>query len=255
MDDVKALAAALVAARLTGQAVHAVEPADLDAAYAAQARVALALRWFQAGPPRHWKSGGSSRESLQTHAPLPPVGVWASPADGRSAPGGLAWHLRGIEAEVALRLATDVTAERAASLDLTAACDLVDAMAVAIEIVDSRWLEGIAAPPLAKLADQQSHGALVLGAWVPFQSARDWAAQRCSVQIGGAAAVVHTGTHAMGGPACVLPAWLRHATRDGVTLPAGTVVTTGTWCGLPMAAAGEAVVVAFDGIGQARVQF
>ncbi len=35
---------------------------------------------------------------------------------------------------------------------------------------------------LAKLADQQSHGALVLGDWIAFE-ARDWATQTCRVRI------------------------------------------------------------------------
>ena len=58
----------------------------------------------------------------------------------------------------------------------------------------------------------------------------------------------------MGDPTFVLPAWLRHATHDGGVLQAGTVVTTGTWCGLPMAAAGDRVVADFPGIGTAAVQ-
>jgi 2-keto-4-pentenoate hydratase len=63
-----------------------------------------------------------------------------------------------------------------------------------------------------------------------------------------------TGTHLMADPAFVLPAWLRHATRDSAVVGAGTVVTTGTWCGLPMAQAGDWVEVVFDGIGSAAVQ-
>jgi 2-keto-4-pentenoate hydratase len=35
---------------------------------------------------------------------------------------------------------------------------------------------------------------------------------------------------------------------------AGTVLTTGTWCGLPMAAAGDRVMAEFPGIGSAEVQ-
>ena len=48
--------------------------------------------------------------------------------------------------------------------------------------------------------------------------------------------------------------WLRHATRDGRVLGAGTVVTTGTWVGVLDAAAGDLVQVEFDGIGSAEVQ-
>lgn len=251
-DLVEKAAAALLRARRDGRTVLAVDLPDPEAAYAVQARVAQALGWFGPGAdaPRHWKSGGPSCEGLQTHAPLPPAGVWADPADARTWP----WHWRGIEAEVALRLAVDVDAARAATLDVATAAALVDAMAVAIEVVDSRWTEAIAAPPMAKLADLQSHGALVLGDWVAFDAARDWSSQRLEVVIGTAAPLIFSGTHAMGDPAWVLPAWLRHATRGGAVLRAGSLVTTGTWCGLPLAAPGDAVQVRFDGIGQARVQ-
>ena len=71
--------------------VRAITPPDLDTAYAAQAHVGRALRWFD-GVPRHWKSGGASRTALQTHAPLPPAGVWASPADAQRLALPLARH-------------------------------------------------------------------------------------------------------------------------------------------------------------------
>jgi 2-keto-4-pentenoate hydratase len=96
---------------------------------------------------------------------------------------------------------------------------------VSIEIVDSRWQQGVEAPALLKLADLQSHGALVLGDWLPF-APRDWTAQSCTVRIGSGAAQEFRGTHSMADPAWVLSAWLRHATRDGATVPAGPVVTT-----------------------------
>jgi 2-keto-4-pentenoate hydratase len=214
-----------------------------------QAAVARALAANEHGVARHWKSGGASRSATPTHAPLPDAGIWSSPADARPWP----LHWRGIEAEIALRLRRDVSPERAATLDADSAAALVDAMCVSIEIVDSRWAEALDAPPLAKLADLQSHGGLVLGAWLPF-TPRDWTRQRCRVHIGTQPPHDFTGTHSMADPAFVLPAWLRHATRDGATVPAGTVVTTGTWCGLPLAAAGDRVIAEFPGIGRAEVQ-
>ncbi len=226
-----------------------VEPVDAPAAYRVQAGVAAALGWFADGMPRHWKSGGPSREAPQTHAPLPPAGIFASPADLRNWP----FQFRGIEAEIAFRLAEPVDAGRAAGLDTAGARALIDAMCVSIELVDSRWVEARQAPQLAKLADLQSHGALVLGEWLPFRAC-DWSAQRCEVRIGEAAPLVFSGTHSHADPVAVLPNWLRHATRDGAVLGAGSVVTTGTWCGLPMAAHGDRVEVRFDGIGQASVQ-
>jgi 2-keto-4-pentenoate hydratase len=249
MDPITTAVAALVHARRSGAAAAAVTLPDADAAYAVQDGVAASLTWFEDAAPQHWKSGAPSAAALQTHAPLPPAGVWPSPADARAWP----FHWRGIEAEIALRLGRDIDADMAARLDIDGACALVDAMCVAIEIVDSRWTEALQAPPLAKLADLQSHGALVLGGWVPYQR-RDWSEQVCRVQIGSASATEHRGTHSLCDPAAVLPAWLRHTTRGGRRLAAGTVVTTGTWCGLPMAAAGDQVHVEFPGIGSADVQ-
>ncbi len=240
----------LLDARSRHTAVPAPMLPDADAAYAVQASVALASGWFGGNPPRHWKSGGPSREAVQTHAPLPPAGVFQSPADLQAWP----LHLRGIEAEVALRLREPVDAARAATLDQATAAALVDAMCVSIEVIDTRWDEGLQANAFAKLADLQAHGALVLGDWVPY-AARDWAAQHCSVRIGRSAVHEFVGTHSMGDPAQVLPRWTRHATRDGATIPAGAVVTTGTWCGILHAQMGDAVEVRFDGIGQAALQF
>ncbi|MDM0047293.1 fumarylacetoacetate hydrolase family protein [Variovorax dokdonensis] len=255
MTLIDAAVQALVAARETGQAVEAALTSldDADTAYAVQDGVANALGFFSALPegdaPRHWKSGGPSREATLTHAPLPPAGVWRSPADARTWP----FHLRGIEAEIALRLGRDVDASLAALLEPTSAASLVDAMCVSIELVDSRWREALDAPALAKLADLQSHGALVLGEWQPFEP-RDWMNQRCTLHIGDRPAMHFTGTHSLGDPTFLLPTWLRHATRRGAVVRVGTVVTTGTWCGLPLAQPGDRVVAEFPGIGQAEVQ-
>lgn len=247
---IEAAVTALLHARQLGEPVAAPALPDEAAAYAVQQRVADALGWFAGGPPRCWKSGGPSREAVQTHAPLPPAGVWPSPADARAVP----FHRRGIEAELALRLGEAVDAARAATLDAVGAAALVDAITVSIEIVDSRWAEALAAPALAKLADLQSHGALVVGDWAAYDPRHDWAAQRCTLRIG-SQVQSFVGTHSMGDPAWVLPAWLRHATRHGGTVRAGTVVTTGTWCGLPLAQPGDEVEAVFDGIGRALVRF
>lgn len=199
--------------------------------------------------PRWWKSGGPSREATLTHAPLPAAGVWASPAAAGD------WHFNFclVEAEIALRLGRDVTAAQALALTPESAVALVEGMAVAIELVDARWQQRAAAPALLKLADFQAHGALAAGPWLPF-APRDWSAQSCSVTIGRQAAREFRGTHAMGDPAWLLPIWLRHVTRHGATVPAGTAVTTGTWCGMLPTERGDLVSVRFDGVGEASVQ-
>jgi 2-keto-4-pentenoate hydratase len=221
-------------------------PAD---AYAVQDRLLAGLDGPGAGTPRWWKSGGPSRDAALTHAPLPAGGVRPSGSDTA----GL--HLRShlIEAEVAFRLARDVTAADAAALRDGDNSALVDAVAVSIELVDSRWRNARQAPALLKLADMQSHGALVLGEFVPVPTV-DWSAQVCEVRIGTGAPQSFRGTHSLGHPLWLLPTWLRHATARCGTIAAGTVVTTGTWCGLLPAQAGDRVEVTFPGIGAARVQ-
>ena len=47
---------------------------------------------------------------------------------------------------------------------------------------------------------------------------------------------------------------LKHLTRYGATVPAGTIVTTGTWCGMLTAQVGDKVKAVFEGIGEAEVQ-
>lgn len=221
---------------------------DAAQAYAVQDAVARALGEDDA-VARYWKSGGPSRETPLTHAALPAAGVWKSPADARGWP----LNLRLIEAEIALRLGRDVTAAQAAALTPEAAPSLIDAMAVSIEVVDSRWRQGPQAPALLKLADLQSHGALVLGEWRPF-APRDWSQQQCTVAIGSAPPRQFKGSHSLGDPAWLLVQWLRHVARNGATVPAGTVVTTGTWCGMLPASASDVVEVVFEGVGNASVQ-
>jgi 2-keto-4-pentenoate hydratase len=246
---------ALVLARRDPQRAAPVQLAatlrSADDAYAVQAATGQALGWFDDGrAPLHWKSGGPSRDAVLTHAALPPAGVWGSPATASDWP----FRIRGIEAEVALRVSRDVDAGLANKLDIDSARALIDAMTVSIEVVDSRWDTGLDAPPLAKLADLQLHGALVLGGWQPFDAGRDWASQRCEVTIDETAHRFQ-GTHSLADPVFVLPAWLRHATRHGGVVRAGSVVTSGTWCGILQAAAGQTVRARFDGIGEARVAF
>lgn len=222
---------------------------DAEQAYGVQDRVAGAMGWFETKEPGHWKSGGPSREAVLTHAPLPPPGVRSSPANYSD----MHFNAPGIESEIALRLGEAVTPERAASLTPETAAALIDAMTVSIEIVDSRWKDPAKATALLRLADQQSHGALVLGEWVPY-AARDWMTERCETRIADRALDVRTGTHSLRDPAWLLPIWLRHVTRDGATMPAGTVVTTGSWVGVLPVSKGDTVVVEFPGIGRAEAR-
>lgn len=224
----------------------------LEQAYAMQEQLYTALGHAPHEVARYWKSGGPTRSDPMRHAPLPLAGVRPS----GSTLDGLYLRNRWVEAEIALRIGQPVTPAMAHGLTMDAARDLVDALCVSIELVDTRWAAGRAAPPLLKLADLQVHGALVLGEFVryaPYRS-HDWSSQRCRVRIG---AEMHDfqGSLGVDDPAWVLPDWLRHLTRHGATVPAGTVVSTGTWCGLLEAKAEDEVGVEFDGVGKNTLRF
>ena len=57
----------------------------------------------------------------------------------------------------------------------------------------------------------------------------------------------------LGDPALGLLSWLQHATRDGRTLPAGSVVTTGAWRVQLGLKPGDRAVARFDGLGAVEV--
>ncbi|MCE4556676.1 fumarylacetoacetate hydrolase family protein [Roseateles cellulosilyticus] len=224
----QALVTALADAHRHGTPLRSADWADTVGneadAYAVQEGVAAALGWRL----DRWKSGGASPQGPFSHSPVNPL------ADGR---------LLGVEAEVALRVGRDVTPAEA----LGPLSDVIDAMCIAVELVASRWTEGLDAPALLRMADHQSNAGLWLGPWQPWR-ALDWARLPWRLSLAGAPVLVRQGGHSLGDPAGVLPAWLRHATRDGRTVKAGTVVTTGAWGGLHAADAPQGSLQ-IDGLG------
>lgn len=192
---------------------HAVR--DEADAYAVQDGVARALGW----PLDRWKSGGAGPQGPFSHSPVNPVA------------GGT--PLLGLEAEVALRVGADGSPE---------------AMCIAVELVASRWAEGLDAPALLRMADFQSNAGLLLGDWQPYR-ALDWAQLEWRLALPGQPDIVRHGGHSLANPAGVLPAWLQHATRDGGFVKPGTVVTTGAWGGLHVWTGPVAGTLVFEGLG------
>lgn len=183
-------------------------------AYAVQDGVARALGW----PATRWKSGGAGPQGPFSHSPVNPQ------VDSRP--------LLGVEAEVALRLGADGQPE---------------AMCIAVELVASRWAEGMDAPALLRMADFQSNAGLLLGDWQPYR-ALDWAALSWRLHLPGQPEIVRRGGHSLADPAGVLPAWQHHANSHGAIAP-GTVVTTGAWGGLHAATEARGTL-AFEGLGE-----
>jgi len=242
---------ALAASRNTGEPLRASDWGDAVLteadAYAVQDGVAALLGWSAPGSPvKHWKSGGASRSGPFSHSPLAPSGIGAVSS---------AWPLLGIEAEIALRLGRDVTPDAARHLQPENVDSWIDAMAISVELVASRWHEALAAPALLRMADHQSHGALLLGPWQAYRRL-DWSRLSWRLIQQDAALITRRGGHSLDDPAWLLPAWLKHVRRDGLTVPAGTVVTTGAWGGMQALSAasraGADVELGFDELGSYR---
>jgi 2-keto-4-pentenoate hydratase len=215
----EALIQALAACHRDGSHLRAADWAgavrDEADAYAVQVGVARALGW----PLDRWKSGGASAQGPFSHSPVDPIAGTA---------------LLGIEAEVALRIGTDGSP---------------DAMCIAVELVASRWQEGMDAPALLRMADFQSNAGLLLGPWRPYR-ALNWAQVEWRLSLPGQPEVARCGGHSLGDPAGVLPAWSGHATRHGCSVAAGTVVTTGAWGGLHPLQGETAGSLSFEGLGK-----
>ena len=221
---------------------------DDASAYAAQAVLAAELGWLQADRPQYWKCGGASRAATLGQSPLAPEGV--REVRGLRHGGDFGdLRLIGAEAEIALRLGRDVTPEQAAALRPGEAEPLIDAMCVAIEWIASRWQGGMQADARLRLADAQSHGALALGPWQAWKPGHDWAQQPCEL-VCGEQRLSGLGGHGLNDPAWLLAHWLQAATREGRTVAAGSVVTTGAWRVALNLAPGTLAIARFAGLGE-----
>ncbi len=142
-------------------------PGSIDAAYAAQRAVWLAM--VGDSRPTAWKVGSPSREVMPTAAPVFPSRLASSPAHiPREWFTGL-----GIEAEIALRFRRDLP-PRQEPYTRKATLEAIGSVHVAMELVDTRLADPEAAGPLWRLADNLLNGALVLGDAVPDWRDMDW---------------------------------------------------------------------------------
>jgi len=216
---------------------------DRTAAYAVQDIVALQL-----GPVAGWKVGAAAPNAEPIGAPCPAIGVFESP----SAFDGPAWRMRGVEVEVGLRLGRDLVGAPSRSDCIRA----VEALLPVVEVVETRLTDWSDSPALAKLADFQSHGALVLGRPSPVDPATlDPGDVRAELAFDGQTVASTRG----GNPASDvwrLLAWLAgHAEARGRPLRTGDVITTGSCTGLLFAPPAAKVSAQVVGLGEVVLHF
>lgn len=238
----EAIAVLLAGAHKTAtQVASAGAVRDAAQAYAVQDLVFAKIRPGQR--VRAWKVGAPNDRVEPTASPV----LRLEPSPARLAAAD--FHVIGVEAEIAFRLARDLR-EAVPEAEIAAA---IGEAAVAIEICDTRLADWKTASELWKLADFQNNGALIIGSGTARWQAIDWRMQRAELLVNGELRVDVTGAHPFSDPFRLLPWLVAHCARRAGELRAGDVVTTGSWGGMHYVEPGCEVRARFAGIGEAAV--
>ncbi|WP_207538532.1 2-keto-4-pentenoate hydratase [Sabulicella rubraurantiaca] len=213
-----------------------IPPADPQAAYTVQSELLAAL-----GPRGGWKVGAANPSATPLSAPLPATCLLPSGT-------AFAGAMRGVELELALRLGRDVPAcEALRRSDF-------DAMLPAIEVVETRLAGWEQAPALLKLADLQTHGALILGEPIPI-SELDFGALEAELRMDGEVVASTRGANTAGSLEWLLDGLSQRLAARGEALRQGEILTTGSLTGMLFAAPGTRVLGRLAGIGEVALRF
>ena len=159
-----------------------------------------------------------------------------------------------LECEFAFRMGDDLPAA-AAPYDLDAVVGAVASVIIAIEVVDVRFTEGLAAGGLQIIADQGANGYFIQGSERARIDDIDFDDFPVKLYVDGKLADEGNAMNVMDNPFNSL-AWLtNHLCGVGMGLKAGDVVTTGS-CTKPLPAApGQTAVADFGELGKVEVSF
>jgi len=248
--DVEALATKLIAARQSGARLATLDagemPSNATESYAVQEAILRRLGLGVAG----WKAGAASPSAEPQAAPILADRCKPSPARFTM----LSNALRSVEAELAFSFARDLP-QRATPYSEAEVWDAIAAMHVAIEVLESSFVDRRRLPEWAPLADLQNNGAFCYGAPIADWRRFDVLKPQAVLLINGKE-VRRANAGTPGGHPRRLLTWLaNHATTRGRPLQRGTIVTTGSQTGIYDAPPGAHVVSRFEGIGEAALTF
>lgn len=248
--DVDAFAARLIAARQSGNRIatlsRAEAPTSAAEAYQVQEAVLRRLGLAIAG----WKVGAATPTALPQAAPILVDRCQASPARFALLPNAL----RTVEAELSFRIARDLP-PRAAPYSETEIWDAIESLHVAIEVLESSFVDRSSVPEYAPLADLQNNAALCYGSALQDWRGIDVARPSAMLLIDGKE-IRRGSSGTPGGHPRRLLAWLAdHASQRGHPLKRGDIITTGSHTGMVDAPASAHVTARFDGIGEASLSF
>jgi len=240
-------------ARLAG--LGAAAPPDMAAAYRLQA-IANATLSRTLGPVAGWKIGCTT-PVMQAYLGIdqPCAGaVFASTVHGSPAEIERRAFIRpGVECEIAVRLGRDL-GPADAPFSRARVAEAVAAVMASIELVDDRYTDFRALGAATLTADNFFGAGCVLGPEVRDWWLHDLAAVRGRMTIDGRLAGEGRGEAILGHPLDAL-VWLARTRADrGESLRAGSFVTLGSLVQTQWVERGQTIVVAIDGLGEARLR-
>lgn len=229
------------------------KPADEEAAYAVQARVAALLAPTH-GPSYGWKIGATTAAMqglLNVPAPCAGEMLRAGRHEKRAALRSDSFARLGIECEIAVELAGPLGDH--GPVDAAAAAASVSRVFPAAEIVDDRYGDFRQFGVTGLIADFFFHAGIVLGEPVAGWRDLDLAAVVGRTSANGAVMAEGRGADVLGHPMQSL-AWLANRLRVlGRRLEPGQIVMTGS---LPLpywTRAGDRVEIHLSGLGAVRI--
>jgi 2-keto-4-pentenoate hydratase len=254
--DALATATRLVAARRAQRALSdypGALPATLDDAYACQDAAIAQWRDTIAG----WKVGLIGAELARHHGEGRLIGpIFASAVRRATSGSEVAFPIIGggfaaVEAEYVFRLG-DAIAPTRMQWSLPDASATVAALHVGIETAGSPLATINALGPAVVVSDFGNNNGLIVGREIVDWRERSPSALTCETFVDGLS-VGHGGAASLpGGPLTALAFALGRLARRGITIPAGTYISTGATTGIHDIVAGQHARVDFHAFGEIR---
>jgi 2-keto-4-pentenoate hydratase len=152
----------------------------------------------------------------------------------------------GMECEIAFRIARDMT-PRTAPYSTDDIVSNIENACVTVELLHSRLPTKLKSPRGAALADLLANAALIAGVPTSDWRGRDLKNIAFEFKGDGHTILARQGGHPTGDPIGGVVALANHLSSRGMTLTAGTLVTTGSYNGVHSAPNGGTFQLHFDG--------
>lgn len=248
--DVEAFAERLIAARQSGQRIAPLSageaPASAAEGYAVQEAIVHRLGIKIAG----WKAGAPNPSAQPQGGPILADRCQASPARFALLPNAL----RTVEAELAFSFARDLPL-RDVAYGEAEVWESIEAMHVAIEVLESSFVDRRFVPEHAPLGDLLNNGAFCHEPAIADWRGLDVQKPQAILLINGKEVRRAAGGTPGGHPRRLLGWLANHAAQRGHPIKRGDIVTTGSHTGMYDAPAGAQVTARFEGIGEASLTF